>query len=92
MQPRIILLATANVCFDLLVIAAASALLLGSSAWLAEVGVARFCLVAAVIAIGLVPMMYAAERAAVARAMADAPDKVTGNLPAWAGMERTVRA
>jgi hypothetical protein len=91
MHPRIVMLALANILFDLLVLAAIGAMLLSNNVWLDWIGIARFALVAGVVAIGLVPMMYAAELNAVARSLANAPERVAGSLPAWAGTERSVR-
>ena len=91
MHPRIIMLAVTGVAADLLCFVGAAAFLLTNNAWLAEVGPARFWFVVMLLGIGLVPIMYAFERDAVARRLAETPGKIGSNLPAWAGMDRTVR-
>ena len=91
MHPRIIMLAVTGVAADLLCFVGAAALLLTNNAWLTEVGPARFWLVVMLVGIGLVPIMYAFERDAVARRLAQTPEKISSNLPAWAGMDRSIR-
>ena len=91
MHPRIVMLAVAGVATDLLCFVAAAALLLTNNVWLTEIGPARFWFVVMLVGIGLVPMMYGFERDAVARKLGNTPEKVSGNLPAWAGIDRSVR-
>ena len=91
MHPRIILLSLTGVVFDLLCFAGAAAVLLTSNAWLTEVGPARFWLVVTIVGIGLVPIMYAFERDAVTRKLNGKLEAVGGNLPAWAGVDRSLR-
>ena len=91
MHPRIVMLAIAGVVFDLLCFVGVAAFLLTNNIWLTEVGPARFWFVVLLVAIGLVPTMYAFERDAVARKLGDAPEAVGGNLPAWAGIDRSMR-
>jgi hypothetical protein len=56
------------------------------------VGEARFWLIATLCGFTLVPVMYAFERQAVARRIGTNPEKVGATLPAWSGVDRTVRA
>ena len=91
MHPRIVMLAVTGVATDLLCFAAAAAFLLTNNIWLTEVGPARFWLVVMLVGIGLVPIMYGIERDAVARKLAKTPEKISGNLPAWAGIDRSIR-
>lgn len=94
MHPRIVMMAMVNVGTDLLCLLAAAAVLLTNNIWLDEVGPARFWFVVMLIAIGLVPVMYAFERDSVARRIGAQAEKIaaTPTLPAWAGVDRTVRA
>ena len=91
MHPRIVMLAVTGVATDLLCFAAAAALLLTNNMWLDEVGSARFWFIVLLVGIGLVPIMYAFERDSVARKLGRTPETVGGNLPAWAGVDRSVR-
>ena len=91
MHPRIVMLAVAGVVTDLLCLAAVAAVLLTNNIWLGEVGVARFSFVIFLIGIGLVPLMYVRERAAVAKRIGDSPENLGGNVTAWAGVERSYR-
>jgi hypothetical protein len=92
MHPRIIFFAATNIVFDLLCLAAAGVVLLSQNLWLQEVGEARFWLVATLCGFTLVPVMYAFERDAVARRIGANPEKLGATLPAWSGVDRTVRA
>jgi hypothetical protein len=92
MHPRIIFLAAINIVFDLLCIAAAGVVLLTQNLWLQEVGEARFWLIATLCGFTLVPVMYAFERQAVAHRIGANPEKIGATLPAWSGVDRTVRA
>lgn len=92
MHPRIVMLAITGVAIDLLCFAAAAAFLLTNNIWLTEVGPSRFWFVVLLVAIGLVPIMYAFERESVARKFGNTPEKVTSNLPVWTGVDRSVRA
>lgn len=91
MHPRIIMLALAGVVTDLLCFLGAAAILLTNNAWLTEIGPARFWFVVLLVGIGLVPIMYAFERDAVARTLGNSPETITGNVPAWAGVDRSMR-
>ena len=91
MHPRIVTLAVTGVAADLLCFVAAAAILLTNNMWLTEIGPARFWFVVMLVGIGLVPMMYAFERDAVARKLDNTPEKLSGDLPPWAGMDRSVR-
>jgi hypothetical protein len=92
MHPRIIFFAAINIVFDLLCIAAAGVVLLTQNLWLQEVGEARFGFIATLCAFTLVPVMYAFERDGMARRIGANPEKVGATLPAWSGVDRTVRA
>ena len=91
MHPRIVMLAVTGVAIDLLCFVGAAALLLTNNMWLTEVGPTRFWFVVLLVGIGLVPIMYAFERDSVARKLGRTPETVGGNLPAWAGVDRSVR-
>jgi hypothetical protein len=39
----------------------------------------------------MVPVMYALELQAAARRIGDRPERVRSTLPAWAGVDRSVR-
>lgn len=92
MHPRIVMLAVVNIGFDLLCLAAAGILLLSHNLWLEEIGPARFWFVVTLAGFTLVPVMYAFEREAVAQRIGRQPEKLRATLPAWAGVDRTVRA
>ena len=92
MHPRIVLLAMVNIVFDLLCLAAVGVVLLTQNLWLQEVGEARFWFVVTLGAFTLVPVMYAFERDSVARRIGANPEKMGATLPAWSGVDRTVRA
>ena len=92
MHPRIVLLAAVNIAFDLLCLAAAGVVLLTQNLWLQEVGEARFWLIATLYGFTLIPVMFAFERQAVAHRIGANPEKIGATLPAWSGVDRTVRA
>ncbi len=91
MHPRIVFTAVAGIAFDLLCLFGAAAVLLTNNLWLVEVGPTRFFYVVALIGFGMVPVMYAVELQATARRIGAQPERVRATLPAWAGVDRSVR-
>jgi len=91
MHPRIVFTAVAGVAFDLLCLFGAAAVLLTNNVWLVEVGPTRFFYVVALLDFGMMPVMYALELQAAAARIGDRPERVRGTLPAWAGVDRSVR-
>lgn len=91
MHPRIVFTALAGVAFDLLCLFGAAAVLLTNNLWLIEIGPTRFFYVVALLGFGMVPVMYALELQAASRRLGDWPERVRGTLPAWAGVDRSVR-
>jgi hypothetical protein len=92
MHPRIVFAALAGVAFDLLCLFGAAAVLLTNNIWLDEVGATRFLYVVLLVGFALVPLMYALEVQGAARRIGERPERVGASLPAWAGVDRTVRA
>ncbi len=91
MHPRIVFTAIAGVAFDLLCLFGAAAVLLTNNVWLLEVGATRFFYVVALLGFGMVPVMYALELQSAARRIGDHPERVRSTLPAWAGVDRSIR-
>ena len=93
MEPRIVFAALAGVFFDLLCLGGVAAVLLTNNLWLIDVGPTRFFYVACLVGFGMVPVMYHLELHAAARRFGQRPAaRVRPSLPAWAGVDRTVRA
>lgn len=92
MEPRIVIAALAGVFFDLLALGGVAAVLLTNNLWLVDVGPTRFFYVACLVGFGLLPVMYHMELQAAARRFGERPVRIRPNLPAWAGVDRTVRA
>jgi len=92
MEPRIVIAALVGVLFDLLALGGVAAVFLTNNLWLLDVGPTRFFYVACLVGFGLVPVMYHLELQAAARRFAKQPQRIRPSLPAWAGMDRTVRA
>lgn len=89
MHPRVVLCSVAGVLTDLLCLLGVAAVLLTNNHWIFQIGAARFWFVVLLVAIGVVPMMYARERMAYARQYGTKVERKPKGLPAWAGVDRS---